>query len=154
MHTSDYNRLNYGKDMHNRACCCVTSNCQSKLSAHACLNEYVKSLSWKVPYLIFLVPVPLLAWPIFLLKYSFCAFLNKLVFATCKTSHSSFCPYQEQRPTKEGPLLHSRNPITLGIRSLYWPEEPVQRVYEVTKRQTCLNTTHIHRGTPTIPVCN
>ena len=47
MHTSDYKRLNYGKDMYNRACCYVTCNCQSKLSVHACLNKYVKALSWK-----------------------------------------------------------------------------------------------------------
>ena len=47
VHTSDYNWLNYGKDMHNRACCYVTCNCQSKLSVHAYLNEYVKALSWK-----------------------------------------------------------------------------------------------------------
>ena len=136
IHTSYYYRVNYGKEIPNTACCCVTCNCQSRLSAHARLNEYVKSLSWKVSYLFFLVPVPLLAWPTFSLKYSFCSFLNKLVFATCKTSHSSLCPYQEPRPTKEGPHLPSPNPITLGVRRLYWPGEPEQRVHEVTKSWT------------------
>lgn len=29
---SDYNRLNYGKNMCNRACCYITCNCKSKLS--------------------------------------------------------------------------------------------------------------------------
>ena len=37
-------RLNYGKDMNHRACCYVTSNCQSKLSVHAHLDEYIITL--------------------------------------------------------------------------------------------------------------
>ena len=46
IHTSDYyNRLDYGKDMHNRTCCYVTCSCQSKLSVHTWLDEYVKTLS-------------------------------------------------------------------------------------------------------------
>ena len=32
LHTSDYNRLNYGKDMCNRTCCYLTCNCQPSLS--------------------------------------------------------------------------------------------------------------------------
>ena len=56
-----YKRLNYGKSMHNRACCYVACNCQSKRSVYTCLDEYVKALSWKPPYLNLLKPVPLLA---------------------------------------------------------------------------------------------
>ena len=47
MHPSDYNRLDYGKDMHTIICCYVTCNCQSRLSVHARLDEYVTALSWK-----------------------------------------------------------------------------------------------------------
>ena len=36
--TSDYNRLNYGKDMHRRACCYVACNCKSKPLAHVHLS--------------------------------------------------------------------------------------------------------------------
>ena len=103
-HTYDYNRLNYGKGMHIRACCYVSCNCQSKLSVHTHLNEYVKALSWKLPYLIIPVPVPLLAWPTSPLWCYFCSLLNKLVFATDKASDSSLWPYQEPRPAREGPL--------------------------------------------------
>ena len=80
IHTSDYNRLNSGKDLCNTACYYVTRNCQSKLSVCAHLNEYVKAQSVNLPQhyphlptpnLITPVPVPLLAWP---------------------TSYSSFCP--------------------------------------------------------------
>ena len=47
MHPSDYNRLDYGKDMHTIICCYVTCNCQSRLSVHARLDEYVTALLWK-----------------------------------------------------------------------------------------------------------
>ena len=90
--------------MRSRACCYVTCNCRSKLSVHACLDEYVKALSWKTPYLIISVPVPLLAQPTSPLRCSFCSFFNKLIFDTGKTSDSSLCPYQELRPTRKGPL--------------------------------------------------
>ena len=36
IHTSDYTRLNYGKDMHNRAYCYITCNYQSDLSICPC----------------------------------------------------------------------------------------------------------------------
>ena len=52
IHTYDYKRLNYGKDMHIRAYCYVICNCQSKPSVHTQLNEYVKALSSKLPQLI------------------------------------------------------------------------------------------------------
>lgn len=51
-HASNYNRLNYGNGMCNRACCFVTCNYGSKLSVQAHLDEYVKVLSWKSLYLI------------------------------------------------------------------------------------------------------
>ena len=49
IHTSDYNRLNFRKDMCNTAYCYVTYNSQSKLPVLAHL-EYAKVLSWK-PFL-------------------------------------------------------------------------------------------------------
>ena len=45
IHTSDYNRLDYGKDMLSRVCCYVTCNCQSELSVHSLRDEYIKALS-------------------------------------------------------------------------------------------------------------
>ena len=47
IHTSDYNRLDYGKDMLSRVCCYVTCNCQSELSVHTLRDEYIKALSWQ-----------------------------------------------------------------------------------------------------------
>ena len=44
-HISDYNRLDYGKDIGNKAYCFVTCNCQSKLSVHIYLDEYANALS-------------------------------------------------------------------------------------------------------------
>ena len=105
IHTSDYNRLNYGKDMHNTACCYVTCNWQSKLSAHTPLNEYVKALSLN-PHPATPVPVPLLTWPTSPLRCSFYPFHIK-IFAVDKTSNSSLGPYQEPKPTREGPLQPS-----------------------------------------------
>ena len=86
--------------MCDRACCYATSNCQSKLSVHAGLGEYVKALCLEKPlYFIILLPVPLLGWPMSQLRCTFCFFLNKLSFAMGKTSDSSLVPYQEPRPT-------------------------------------------------------
>ena len=70
VHISNYNWLNYGKDMHSKACCCVTCNCQSKLSAHAYLDEYVKALSWRPLTSLFQYQClswlgPCLAWGVF-----------------------------------------------------------------------------------------
>ena len=77
IHTSDYyNRLDYGKDMHNSTCCYVTCNCGSKLSVHTWLDEYVKTLSWKASCLTIPVPVPLLAWPTSPLRCSVPAAIN------------------------------------------------------------------------------
>ena len=41
--------LNYVKAMCKTACHHATRNCQSTLSVHTCLDEYVKALSWKTP---------------------------------------------------------------------------------------------------------
>ena len=79
IHTSYYYRVNYGKEIPNTACCCVTCNCPSKLSIHTHLDEYVKALPWKTQYLTTSGPVPLLAWPSSPLRCSFCSLLNKLV---------------------------------------------------------------------------
>ena len=103
IYTSDYNRLNYGKDMCNRDQRYVTCNCQSKLSVHALLDENVKALCWK----------PLTSsfqcfscWREATSPWgcSFCSFFNKLVFAMGKTSDSSLCLHQEPRPMRKSPL--------------------------------------------------
>lgn len=47
--------------------------------------------------------------------------LNKLAFATNKTSDSSLCPYQDPRPTREGPLQHSPNLVTEAWVSWFKP---------------------------------
>ena len=48
---SDYNRPNYGKDKHKRACCYATCNCQSKLFRPHPPKEICKSLVLKTPVL-------------------------------------------------------------------------------------------------------
>jgi len=70
IHTSDYNRLNFRKDMCNTAYCYVTYNCQSKLPVLAHL-EYAKVLSWNPSYLFIPSPGPLLAWPTSPLRWYF-----------------------------------------------------------------------------------
>ena len=50
LHASDYNRLNYGKDMRNRAYCYITGNCPWKPSVHTHVDKYVKALSWSPVY--------------------------------------------------------------------------------------------------------
>ena len=70
IHTSDYNRLNFRKDVCNTAYCYVTYNCQSKLPVLAHL-EYAKVLSWNPSYLFIPSPGPLLAWPTSLLRWYF-----------------------------------------------------------------------------------
>lgn len=122
--------------MHNRACFSVTWNCQLKLSAHDHLNEYVN------PFLKTTIPSSFwcqcLSWlgPPFPWRILSVLFLINLFLLTCKNSYSSLRPYQELMPTKEGPGLPSPNPITLGIRSLYWPGRLSRESIEVTKGQT------------------
>lgn len=92
--------------MYKRVCCYVTHNCQSKLLFQSHLDGYLKTLSWKLPYFIILGPVPLLTWPTSPLRCLFCSFINKLVFATGKTSDSSVCLYQDtQGPPMWGASL-------------------------------------------------
>ena len=61
----------------------------------------------KTPYLIILAPVTLMARLTFPLRYSFCSFFNKVIFAMGETSDSSLCPYQELSPRRKGPLWPS-----------------------------------------------
>ena len=50
LHTSDYNRLNYGKDMCNRTCCYLTCNCQPSLSLCRFAFPFLIG-GWYKPYL-------------------------------------------------------------------------------------------------------
>ena len=128
VHISNYNWLNYGKDMHSKACCCVTCNCQSKLSAHAYLDEYVKALSWRPLTSLFRYQClswlgPCLAWGVF-----FCSFFKRLVFATGKPSHS-FCVLTKNW----GPQgrIHCNFPYLLAILNTLYIKK------QTNKQKTC-----------------
>ena len=112
------------------------TDCQSKLSVLAYLDEHLKALSWKtcIPHhsgaraslglvpplcwgVLFVLPsinqgpVPLLAWSISPLSCFSSCFFNNLVFAMGKTSDYSLHPYQEQRPIGEGSFQCSLYPL-------------------------------------------
>ena len=94
------------KDMHNRAHCYVTCNCQLKLSVHSHLDEHIKPCLEKS---IISTPVSPLARPTSPLRHSLCSFPNKLVFTLVKTSDSSLHSYQKPRPTGRSSLGSSGN---------------------------------------------
>ena len=131
IHTSNYNRLNYGKDLCSRASCSITCSCQSRLSINIPL-DYANDLALK-----FLYPSPLEALPLSLSVVHLALQVFPLLFlrvcsvaqlypplgnlsflpsslanflTTGKSSVSPLHPYQEPRSVGAGvPRLSSPN---------------------------------------------